>query len=416
MGDITLKKSLLNLTFMALLTTAGSAAMAGPLPDGSLIDFTSNTPALAAEVNTNFADVETAVDDNDGRITTNAAGIATNVTGIATNGTAAATNASGITTNTGNITSNAGGITTNAGGITTNAGNITSNAGGITTNAGNITTNAGGITTNTGNVTTNAGGITTNAGGITTNAGGITTNATDIATNVTDIATNVTNIATNTTNITALQAANACPSDMVAVGSLCVDLYEASVWSAAIGGTQIEATADSGTFVGATGACAADGSDCGIGEANPVYARSVSGVKPAHSINLYQASVACANVGKRLPTISEWQMAAFGTPANGGGGAAACNGSGALGNTGTAGTNCQSTAGTFDMVGNVYELTADLIFAFAGGDTATTTDVARVVAMGDDYGPNGTTNTIKDVSSTGPSDTGNFTTGFRCVK
>ena len=96
-------------------------------------------------------------------------------------------------------------------------------------------------------------------------------------------------------------ATGTCPDDMVASGSLCVDKYEASVWDAPTGGSQIAAST-----------CLADGSDCGKNAANPIYARSVAGATPAGSITWYQAVQACANVGKRLPTTSEWEMAAAG--------------------------------------------------------------------------------------------------------
>ncbi len=164
----------------------------------------------------------------------------------------------------------------------------------------------------------------------------------------------------NDTRITSLETAAtaACPDDMVAVGALlCVDKYEASVWDAATDGTQIDATA-----------CAADGSDC-----TGLYARSAAGVLPATNITWFQAQQACANVGKRLLTNAEWQLAVAGTD----GANCNINGSG-VANT-DANTNvdpnlsCESRWGVVNMVGNVNEWVADWAgVAGSFGDTNTT--------------------------------------------
>ena len=143
-------------------------------------------------------------------------------------------------------------------------------------------------------------------------------------------------------------ATGTCPDDMVAAGSVCVDKYEASLIDAS------GAPADS-TTCSADGSNCADDSDATTPVNSPIFAQSVAGVLPANSPSWFQASIACANVGKRLPSASEWQMAAAGT--NG----ADCNAApgGALASTG-ASANCVSTAGAFDMVGNLWEWTADL--------------------------------------------------------
>ena len=250
------------------------------------------------------------------------------------------------------------------------------------------------VNDNDGRVTTNEGDIATNAGDITTNAGDISTNAADIAT---------------------LQAANACPSDMVAVGTFCIDKYEASVYSDA--GLTPANIIPGGTINLAN--CDAQGNGCKAGEAGEIYAGSVAGVLPAFSMTYWQASVACANVGKRLPTVNEWQTAAIGTPDNGAGGGAACNGSTALEVTGLAGANCQSSYGAFDMVGNVYEMTS--LIHFGGAVNYTNVDLAdqNAVAFGDDYDSNGgavspSVNASWMFDATDPADT--LTTGFRCAK
>jgi hypothetical protein len=141
-----------------------------------------------------------------------------------------------------------------------------------------------------------------------------------------------------------VKAMEACPTldptdQMVRVGGVCIDKYEASLWDAPVGGDQI------------TGAipCGANGQDCGN-----IYARSVAGVLPRTGISWFQAQAALSNSGKRLPTNAEWQMAVRGTPDN-----TNCNVStGSVSVTG-AFLNCVSAWGAFDMVGNVSEWVAD---------------------------------------------------------
>ena len=71
---------------------------------------------------------------------------------------------------------------------------------------------------------------------------------------------------------------------MVAAASVCIDRYEASVWDAPTGGTQLvtEAQIDA--------ACPDNGQNC-----PGIYARSVAGVEPARGINWFQAQHALAN-------------------------------------------------------------------------------------------------------------------------
>jgi len=212
-------------------------------------------------------------------------------------------------------------------------------------------------------------------------------------------------------------ATGTCPDDMVAAGSLCVDKYEASVWdSAAGGGTQFGDGTDDYP-------CLDDGSDCADGTASPIYALSLASVNPSVSITWYQAAQACANAGKRLPTTAEWQMAASGTPSGlitnptlG------CNtDSGTVSATGTAGTACQSTAGASDMVGNVFELVAELDadYALPGDPTITFvgSDSLNTRAFGADFVNSG--NLAADTESTlildGPLITAT-SVGFRCVR
>ncbi|MFQ5642846.1 MAG: SUMF1/EgtB/PvdO family nonheme iron enzyme [Thiogranum sp.] len=208
-------------------------------------------------------------------------------------------------------------------------------------------------------------------------------------------------------------AAGSCPDDMVAVGSLCVDKYEASVWPTATGGIQ-----ESG---GAITRCNADGSDCGANGANPIYARSVQGVLPNDSVTWYQAAQACANVGKRLPTTGEWQAAAAGTPSGTGDGSTGCNSlsGNALVITGNA-PSCVSTAGAFDMVGNLMEWSADLDLDVSTIDVNnfSDTDQSNALALGESRSNvSAITPSTKSIFVPGNGPTAaNVQIGFRCVR
>jgi Sulfatase-modifying factor enzyme 1 len=178
----------------------------------------------------------------------------------------------------------------------------------------------------------------------------------------------------------AWSASSMCPPDSVRVGSSCVDTYEASVWQIPAAKNTLIQKVQSGTATLAdlisAGATQINGSSsCVSGSSfpstfpangnwtEPLYAVSIPGVNPTECITWFQAEQACALSGKRLLTNQEWQQAATGTPDPGtDNGSTDCNiqTAGASVNTGSR-SNCKSTWGAFDMVGNANEWVADWV-------------------------------------------------------
>ena len=140
--------------------------------------------------------------------------------------------------------------------------------------------------------------------------------------------------------------AGPCPEGMVFVptdsGGFCVDQYENSPGKdcSSLNPANQNETRDN-----------LDKKDC-----LPV---SVPGVSPWRFISQSQAIAACAKAGKRLPTGEEWYAASLGTPDPASGwGADDCqvnaNWAESPGPAGS-GKNCVSSAGAYDMIGNVWE-------------------------------------------------------------
>jgi hypothetical protein len=176
-----------------------------------------------------------------------------------------------------------------------------------------------------------------------------------------------------------------CPADSVLVGTTCVDTYEASVWLIAPSNTALvqnvqaggvtlaDLTAGGGVQLSPASSCdpaypvyfPSNGQWTPVFGSSPpspgVYAVSIPGVHPSACVTWFQAAQACRLSGKRLATNLEWQDAAAGTPDPGtDNGTSDCNIStaGDAVDTGSR-SNCKSSWGAFDMVGNVVEWVAD---------------------------------------------------------
>lgn len=371
---------------MLILAITANASFAGELnsdTDNTLNVFVSGTPAVAADVNDNFEKVADAVNDNNDRIDTNTTSINANASAITTLqagklnsadlgtalGTATTTAGNSVDGNAADITINGAAIAVHTTTLNNHEGRITANEADITSNTAAIIVNTADIADNTANIAANttaiAGKLSTSAldaalDTATTTAGNsIDGNAADIALKA-DLA-DVENLQQNSNQNGVACAGNDVDDEMVRVGPLCVDKYEASVWDTADGtGTQYGASTTDDF------PCSNNGNDCSASAANPIYARSVAGATPSSSITWFQAAQACANSGKRLLTNAEWQMTAAGTPDPGAAGSDTVN----FCNTNTAGKvasgsssggtePCVSNWGAYDMTGNLNEWVAD---------------------------------------------------------
>ncbi|MEJ2452388.1 MAG: hypothetical protein P8047_17320 [Gammaproteobacteria bacterium] len=158
-----MKKKLIYFTVLGLLY--GTQAMAA-VP----VTFTADTPAHAADVNSDFSNLDNRATANATAIAANAAAIAANTPSISSNAAAISTNVTAIAANKNAIATNTTSITTNASAIATNKTSTTTNAAAISANTTSITGNANAIAANTTSITTNANNIATNTTAITANA------------------------------------------------------------------------------------------------------------------------------------------------------------------------------------------------------------------------------------------------------
>jgi len=154
-----------------------------------------------------------------------------------------------------------------------------------------------------------------------------------------------------------------------------MDKYEASVWRVpnptTILVSRIRRGAATAADLAAAGAtqlgviatddyapCADNGQNC----ANDIYAVSLPGVMPSANLTWFQAQAACTNAGKRLPSNAEWQAAVAGTPDPGPDDHTKdCNTRSSTAVPAGSRSACVSSAGAFDMVGNVAEYVADWV-------------------------------------------------------
>jgi hypothetical protein len=212
-----------------------------------------------------------------------------------------------------------------------------------------------------------------------------------------------------------------------------IDRYEASIWQNADG---------TGAQYGLAGASEYPTTFPQNGQyTTPIFARSVAGAKPSAYLTWFQADAACEASGKHLPNGTQWLRAARGTqdPGSNPGTGGSCVTSGSVLRNSGGGTSCQSRWGAQDMIGNLWELTADWyagvgtdgvantwpdssnngdgtwnIASSAHDSTAWHPGIPAAALRGGDYGAGSASGLFALYLNASPSEMGG-NTGFRCV-
>jgi hypothetical protein len=179
------------------------------------------------------------------------------------------------------------------------------------------------------------------------------------------------------------------PDEVVKVGTgataFWVDRYEASVHHGTSGAQLGTTNASGGAANDIPSRMPRNGQRSG---ATPeLVALSHTGM-PSAAVTWFQANEACRGAGKRLPTVDEWLAAASGTLDN-----STCNVSSGGPRAASAGNACRSAWGVHDMIGNVWEWTAEW-YAGAGQATLMTPSPVQLMATSwpSDYNGDGTAN------------------------
>ena len=316
-----MKKSSINSAAFLILTSASTLSLAAPVTDANIVTFTAGDPARAAEVNQNFTELKNTINGND-TATANAA---------AAHAADAAAHHSKYTDAEAAAAANAA--------VGTHAAVPDAHHTPYTDTEATAAADAA-IVTHTGDAAAHHAEYTDAAAvsAIKIADGPGSTLDADLLDGLDSTA----------------FASSGCPSDMAKVGSICIDIYEAQVTTTPTGSTTVNPVGNAN--------CLENGTNC-----TAVYAQSLPGVVPSTSFTWFQAQQACANVGKRLPTNAEWQMAAAGTPNPVAGNECVVNGAG-MALTGSI-PGCASNFGVLDMVGNALEWVADWVPGSAGEAT-----------------------------------------------